>query len=312
MDKITMVKKNNNLSIEDAFTLFIRKCKVKNLTDLSISSYEKKIVHFYEFMDKKKSVREINPQTIDDYILWLRQNTQANDITINSYLRAVRAFIYYCQECGYMESFKIHLIKADKEIKQTYSDAELERLLEEPDTSKCTFSTYKTWAFENFLLGTGCRISTALNVKIGDLDFGNGLITYRKTKNRKQQIVPLSKSLERVLNSYLEIRGGNSDDYLFCNEYGAQACERTYQQLVRRYNIKRNVNITSCHAFRHTYAKLAVMNGMDCFRLQKMLGHSSLEVTRQYVELFGNDLAIDFDKYSPLDNLKTKKEVIKM
>lgn len=310
MNKITMVKKNSNLSIEDAFTLFIRKCKVKNLTELSISSYEKKIIHFYEFMDKRKQVSEITSDVIDNYILWLRENTNANDITINSYLRAVRAFVYYCQECGYVEHFKIHLIKADKEIKETYTNDELVKLLAEPET--CSFSVYKTWAFENFLLGTGCRISTALNVKIEDIDFTNGLITYRKTKNRKQQIVPLSKSLERVLISYLEVRGGNGEDYLFCNEYGNKASERTYQQLVRRYNLKRNVNTTSCHSFRHTYAKLAVMNGMDVFRLQRMLGHSDLTVTRQYVELFGNDLQVDFDKYSPLDNLKTKQQVIRM
>ena len=309
MNKITMVRKNN-LTIEDAFTLFIRKCKVKNLTELSISSYEKKIVHFYAFMDKSNQVNEITSDVVDNYILWLRENSEANDITINSYLRAVRAFVYYCQECGYVAPFKIHLIKADKEIKETYTNDELARLLEEPDTQ--SFSVYKTWAFENFLLGTGCRISTALNVKIEDIDFANGLITYRKTKNRKQQIVPLSKSLERVLHSYLEIRGGEPSDYLFCNEYGAKASERTYQQLVRRYNLKRNVNTTSCHSFRHTYAKLAVMNGMDCFRLQRMLGHSSLTVTKEYVELFGNDLAVDFDKFSPLDNLKTKQQVIRM
>ena len=309
MNKITMVRKNN-LTIEDAFTLFIRKCKVKNLTELSISSYEKKIVHFYAFMDKSNQVNEITSEVIDNYILWLRENSEANDITINSYLRTVRAFVYYCQECGYVAPFKIHLIKADKEVKETYTSEELARLLEEPDTQ--SFSVYKTWAFENFLLGTGCRISTALNVKIEDIDFINGLITYRKTKNRKQQIVPLSKSLERVLHSYLEIRGGEPSDYLFCNEYGAKASERTYQQLVRRYNLKRNVNTTSCHSFRHTYAKLAVMNGMDCFRLQRMLGHSSLTVTKEYVELFGNDLAVDFDKFSPLDNLKTKQQVIRM
>jgi integrase/recombinase XerD len=310
MEKIQMVKKTNNMSVEQAFALFIRKCRVKNLTDLSISSYEKKIIHFYEFMDSERPVAEIKSDTIDDYILWLRDNTQANDITINSYLRAVRAFVYYCQECGYVEHFKIHLIKADKEVKETYTNEELARLLAEPHTT--SFSTYKTWAFENFLLGTGCRISTALNVKIGDVDFENGLITYRKTKNRKQQIVPLSKSLEKVLLSYLEVRGGEAEDYLFCNEYGNQASERTYQQLVRRYNLKRNVNTTSCHSFRHTYAKLAVMNGMDVFRLQRMLGHSDLTVTRQYVELFGNDLQVDFDKFSPLDNLKTKQQVIRM
>ena len=116
MNKIEMRKKEN-LTIEEAFALFIRKCRVKNLTELSISSYENKIIHFYEFTDKTGLVSDITKDTIDDYILWLRDHTEANDITINSYLRTVRAFLYYCMECNYISSFKISLIKAEKKIK---------------------------------------------------------------------------------------------------------------------------------------------------------------------------------------------------
>ena len=95
-------------------------------------------------------------------------------------------------------------------------------------------------------LGTGNRISTALDLHIDDINFHSGPITLRKTKNRKQQIIPLSHTLADILQEYLQIRGGEPEDYLFCNEYGGKALDRTYQQLVRRYNIKRNVNKTSC------------------------------------------------------------------
>lgn len=84
MQKITM-SKSSTLSIQDAFEMFIRKCKIKNLTDLSSSSYEKKMVHFYEFIDKTEPITNVTSDTVDDYILWLRENTEANDITINSY-----------------------------------------------------------------------------------------------------------------------------------------------------------------------------------------------------------------------------------
>ena len=307
------MSKKSTLTIHEAFELFIRKCKIKNLTDLSISSYEKKMVHFYEFIDKSEPITNVTSDTVDDYILWLRENTEANDITINSYLRSVRAFLYYCMECNYIPSFKIRLIKAEKKIKETYTDEELMRLLQKPDINTCSFSCYKTWVFENYLLGTGNRISTALDLHISDIDFRSGVITLRKTKNRKQQIIPLSHTLADVLQEYLQIRGGEPEDYLFCNEYGQKASERTYQQLVRRYNIKRNVNKTSCHLFRHTFAKSAVIHGMDLFRLQKCLGHSDLTVTKEYVNMFAQDLQVDFERYNPLDNLnKKQKEVIRM
>lgn len=312
MEKITMSKKSN-LSIQEAFDLFIRKCKIKNLTDLSISSYEKKMVHFYEFIDKSEPITAVTKDTVDDYILWLRENTEANDITINSYLRSVRAFLYFCMEDRYIPTFKIQLIKAEKKIKETYTDDELVRLLEKPDVDNCSFSCHKTWVFENYLLGTGNRISTALDLHIGDINFQSGVIILRKTKNRKQQIIPLSATLAEILQGYLQIRGGESDDYVFCNEYGEQASYRTYQQLVRRYNRKRGVERTSCHTFRHTFAKNWILNSGDMFRLQKILGHSDLTVTKEYVNMFGQDLQMDFEKFNPLDNLKSRsKGTIKM
>ena len=312
MEKITMSKKSN-LSIQEAFDLFIRKCKIKNLTDLSISSYEKKMVHFYEFIDKSEPITAVTKDTVDDYILWLRENTDANDITINSYLRSVRAFLYFCMEDRYIPTFKIQLIKAEKKIKETYTDDELVRLLEKPDVDNCSFSCYKTWVFENYLLGTGNRISTALDLHIGDINFQSGVIILRKTKNRKQQIIPLSATLAEILQGYLQIRGGEADDYVFCNEYGEQASCRTYQQLVRRYNRKRGVEKTSCHTFRHTFAKNWILNSGDMFRLQKILGHSDLTVTKEYVNMFGQDLQMDFEKFNPLDNLKGRsKGIIKM
>lgn len=312
MEKITMSKKSN-LSIQEAFDPFIRKCKIKNLTDLSISSYEKKMVHFYEFIDKSEPITAVTKDTVDDYILWLRENTEANDITINSYLRSVRAFLYFCMEDRYIPTFKIQLIKAEKKIKETYTDDELVRLLEKPDVDNCSFSCHKTWVFENYLLGTGNRISTALDLHIGDINFQSGVIILRKTKNRKQQIIPLSATLAEILQGYLQIRGGESDDYVFCNEYGEQASCRTYQQLVRRYNRKRGVERTSCHTFRHTFAKNWILNSGDMFRLQKILGHSDLTVTKEYVNMFGQDLQMDFEKFNPLDNLKSRsKGTIKM
>ncbi len=309
MDKITM-NKQNDMSIIEAFNLFIRKCKVNNLTEKSIFSYERKLNHFWEYIDNNNPISIVNKEMVEDYILWLRKSTDANDITINSYLRSLRAFLYYCMDCGYISYFKIKLIKAEKKIKETYTDDELERLLAKPDINNCTFSTYKTWVFENYLLGTGNRISTALNVRIADVDFDNGTITLRKTKNRKQQIIPLSSTLARILREYLEYRGGEAEDVLFCNEYGEPAIEMTYQQLVRRYNIKRKVNKTSCHLFRHTFAKNWIISGGDVFRLQKILGHSGIEVTKEYVQMFGQDLQMDFEKFNPLDRMACYKHKI--
>ena len=312
MKKITM-KSNTDLNFDEAFERFIRKCEIKNLTDKSIVSYKQKIRPFKEFVELQEiELTDINGDTVDDFIIWVRKAHKANDISVNSYLRTVRAFTYFCMDNGYMEHFRVHIPKATKKAKETYSDAELAVLLKKPSIKSCNFTEYKTWAFENFLLGTGVRLSTALDIKIRDVDFDNGLIFLGKTKNRTQQYIPMAKSLQGILREYLDIRGGESEDYLFCNNYGQKANERTFQQMVQNYNNNRGIMKSSCHAYRHTFAKLFILNGGDAFRLQKLMGHSDISVTKEYVDLFGSDLSIGFDKFNPLDNLSGSKQYIRI
>lgn len=301
-EKITMTK-GDNITLEEMFSLFLRKCKVKNLTDNSIKSYEVKCGVFISYIGKYTPASTVTKDMVDDFILYLQEQKKVNDISVNSYLRSVRALLYYGMECGYITEFKIKMAKAENKIKDNYSDAELERLLVKPDVKTCKFTEYKTWVFENYMLATGNRISTALNVRIGDINFEDGTILLRKMKNRNQQIIPLSTALAEILTEYLQYRGGQPDDYLFCNAYGEKASIRTFQQEVQRYNIKRNVNLTSVHAFRHTFARRYILNGGDAFRLQKILGHSDLTVTKQYIAMFGGDLKNNFDVVCPLDSI---------
>lgn len=189
-------------------------------------------------------------------------------------MRTIRAFLYFCMDSHYLSYFKIHIPKFEKEIKTTYTDDELRRLLKKPDMKTTSFTEYRIWVFENYLLATGNRISSALNIKISDLNFEDSLIIIRRTKNRKQQIIPMSHSLSEILNEYLEVRGGSPEDYVFCNNYGEQGDIRAYQEQVYKYNIQRNVSKTSCHLFRHTFAKNGlwqVVIFFDCKRFWDIL-----------------------------------------
>lgn len=308
--KITM-NTSKNLSVESAYELFIRKCRVKNLSEATITSYNNKVIPFVEFCNGGE-ISAVTVDTVDAFTDMLKKEHNVNDVSVVSYLRSVRAFLYYCMDCNYITSFKIHLPKCNKEIKEIYTDEQLERLLSKPDTNNCSFTEYKTWVFENYLIATGNRLSTALNVRIKDIDFDNAIIVLRKTKNRKQQIIPLSATLADVLQEYLVVRGGEPDDYLFCNNYGEQASNRTWQTLVYRYNVKRDVNVTSIHAFRHSFARLWILNHGDIMRLKTILGHSNIAVTNEYLQMFGQDLQMDFEKFNPLDNMNRAKTRIRM
>lgn len=293
---------DKDLTVRECFQDYIENCSLKNLSKETIKIYQIQFSIFNQFLNNDNTlISEISSQNINDYILYLRRKNSCNDITINSYLRGVRAFIYYAMDLSYLQPFKIKMPKADKKIKETYTDEELSILLKKPNLKSATFTEYKVWVFSNYLLATGNRISSALSIKIIDIDFINGLIQVNKTKNRKAQYVPLSPTLASILKEYMKYRKGSDEDYLFCNTYGNKADIRTFQEMLAKYNRERGVQKTSAHLYRHTFAKKWILNGGDIFRLQKILGHSDLSVVKEYINMFGTDVSKDFDKFNPLD-----------
>ena len=233
MKRLSMRIKGEVTSNE-AFQLYLRRCKANNLSVETIKTYQVKISRFISWLvDNDISlISDINDKIVEEYKVYLHDE-RINDTSVVSYLRETRAFLYYCMECGYLERFKIGLPKMDKDVKATCSDAELSVLLKKPDLKKADFVEYRTWVFETYLIATGNRLSTALNVRICDVDFDSGIITLRKTKGRKQQIIPLARSLAPILQEYLSYRQGSQDDYLFCDQFGNKATPNSYKLAVR-------------------------------------------------------------------------------
>lgn len=149
-------------------------------------------------------------------------------------------------------------------------------------------------------------------MRIKDIDFEDGFIKLVTTKNKRQQLIPMSRALSKVLLEYLEYRKGEPDDYLFCSAYGVQLTLNALESAISKYNQKRGVMKTSIHLFRHTFAKTWILSGGDIFRLQKILGHSSMDIVREYVNLFSSDLQKDFDRFNPLDQIACYGSHIKM
>lgn len=198
-----------------------------------------------------------------------------------------------------MNGFDFPLLKQDKEIKEPYTDAELKRLLARPRSS--SWVEWRMWAAVNYMVGTGNRVSTVLNIRIRDIDFRENTIRLTTVKNRRQQIIPLSKALKAVLKDYLKTWDYNIDDYLFPSYEGKQLARRSFQGALVRYNTARGVSKTSAHLFRHTYAKNFIMAGGGMVQLQTLLGHSTMDMTRHYVNIYGMELHRDYERLNPLD-----------
>jgi integrase len=115
-------------------------------------------------------------------------------------------------------------------------------------------------------LATGARWSEAEILRKSQL--AKYKITYTNTKGRKNRTIPISKELYESLPNDKKGR-------LFSDCYGAfrSALERTGIELPAG-------QLT--HVLRHTFASHFMMNGGNILVLQRILGHTDIEMTMRY------------------------------
>ncbi len=290
------VKRTTFKEAEDAF---FKHCVLKNLRPRSLEYYREDL-HFFHANVPVKYVDEISQEVFENFIInELERGKKVS--SLNTRIRGLRVFFKFCAEREYMKPLTLKLMKEDESIKEPYTDAELRRLLKKPESN--SWVEWRTWAAINYLVSTGNRASTVVGIQMFDIDFNEMTLRLRTVKNRRQQIVPLSPALKEVLCEYLKTWEWKEDDYLFPSCEGGQLCVRSFQGAVARYNVARGVSKTSIHLFRHTFAKNFILAGGGMVQLQALLGHSTLDMTRHYVNIYGLDLKRDYERLNPLDNL---------
>ena len=121
----------------------------------------------------------------------------------------------------------------------------------------------------------------------------------------------MNSDIHKILKEYLKYRqSDDAEDYLFCNEYGDRLTKSTFYHSLYEYHKRRGIEKTGIHRYRHTFAKKWIMMGGNVVSLQKILGHSSLDITQNYLNLLVSDVARDVKQFNILREFKT--ESIKM
>ena len=311
MSKKLRILVNNAMTLQEGIEEFYLDCEARNLRPGTLKHYRDSVRQIYKVVPAETIISSIDEDTWDTYKITLRQKAVLNDMSIYTYGRDFKTILRYFMKQGWLPHMELSLPKADKAPTETYTDEELQKLLKKPNLKRCSFTEYKCWVMVNFLLSTGVRQNSLINIRIKDIDFETETIHINVTKNRKPLLIPMNDDIKRVLQEYIRYRQSNDlDDYLFCNEYGFKLTKGTAYHSMYEYNKRRGVEKTGLHRFRHTFAKKWVLMGGNVVTLQKVLGHSSLEITQNYLNLLVCDIKQDIDEFNILRNLK--QEYIKM
>lgn len=299
----------DTLTLNEAFENFILEKEARNLSQATIHNYRQSYQQFFVVskFSEETATDEVNVNLIYKWINIMKLDG-VKPTSINHYLRDVRAFLYWCmdEDRKYIDPpFKIKAIEAQEEQLKMFTDEELADLLEKPRRND-TFVDWRTWAIVSWVLGTGNRAATICDVKITDVSFAKKEIMLGHTKNKKAQIIPLSSSLETVLKEYIRMwrKEAPADGWLFPNVGEEKLTTNALRLSFGRYCKARGIDKSNIHGLRHNFAKGWVRNNGNMFALQKILGHSTLDMTRRYVKMFAEDIKEDYDSFSPLDTIK--------
>ena len=312
MKRMRMLEQNF-LTFEEGCNKYLDNCRARNLREGTINHYKQSYVQFAKFFDMQMPVSEMDAQLYQKYVIFLRE-TLHNDVSINSYLRDFITTMHFLMNEGYLPYFKMQANKVDRSGVETYSEEELMALLKKPNIKKCSFIEYQSWVMTNFLFSTAVRQRSLRFIKVKDLDFDNNVVYVTVTKNRKSLIVPFNRTLSNILKEFLKYRQHKSDeDFLFCNVFGQQLKKSTSYHMLYEYNKRRGVETTGIHRYRHTFAKQWILNGGNVVSLSKMLGHSNLQITQNYINLLVSDVAKEvetinlLDKFAPPQKIQMRK-----
>ena len=184
-----------------------------------------------------------------------------------------------------------------------YSDEQIRQLLEAAQNMPATHGL-QPWTYHclfGLLAVTGLRISEALNLRVTDVDWPEGILTIRHAKFGKSRLIPLHASSIKILSEYGVRRDRlfthRKSPYFFCSRYDGRLDEgqvrRTFHTVSRQIGIRG----ASCsrgprlHDFRHRFAVETLLrwhrNGDDVQRrlpvLSTYLGHAHVSDTYWYV-----------------------------
>lgn len=299
----------DTLTYDEAARLFFEDGERRALREYTLKYYRREVGLFRRWLvtlGKEELISGVIRQDIDDYVDHLRHVKGLKDNAVNTKLRGIRAFFGFLKDSEYIRKnpmYKYPLLRVRTGNVEAFSMKQLRQLFNQPD--KRTFSGIRDYTYMLLLLETGMRLNESAEILLEDVKLSEGVVFLRNTKNAFHRYVPIQEKMKEQLRRYMRIRGTCESEHLFVTLDGEPMKRDTLQKIVGKYGKEAGIKGVRCspHTLRHTFAKMSVMNGAGVFELQKILGHSTLEMVRVYVNLYSSDVNERHKEFSPLRDL---------
>jgi len=225
--------------------------------------------------------------------------------TFSHHAVVLRVFARWLRDEGYTAEHRLERVKTPQvpeTLVEVLTPEEVKRVLESETAS--TTNGIRNHTMLVLALDTGMRLSEIITLERRNLDLDKGVLK-AFGKGSKERLVPFgytaTKSLQRYLLHYRPEPALPQYDYVFLQRNGWPLAKGALVTVARRVAAKTAIGRFHWHLLRHTFAVNYLVNGGDAFSLQRILGHTTLEMVRRYMHLADVHVRLQHRRYSPMD-----------
>lgn len=288
--EITVLEENDNDNSQ-LVESFVSAKRIEGCSEKTLKYYRTTIETMLISVDK--SIRYIQTEDLRSYLINYQNEKQSSRVTIDNIRRILSSFFSWLEDEDYiLKSLvrRIHKVKTATNIKETYTDEELETMRD-----SCT--ELRDLAIIDMLASTGMRVGEMVLLNRNDIDFNEReCIVFGK--GSKERVVYFDARTKIHLQNYLRSR---KDD----NPALFVSLKSPYERLkiggvevrLREFGKQLGLQRVYPHKFRRTLATTAIDKGMPIEQLQQLLGHRKIDTTLQYAMVKQSNVKIAHRKY---------------
>lgn len=284
---------------------FIDSLKQRQASQNTLASYERDLIQFNDYFESQnKKIFDLTKEDMKDYVSHLMAEGKSNS-TISRSAASIKSLYRYLVNKKLAEeniSVGVELPKVDRKEPMILTDSEIEKLLEQPDTTELKGQRDKTML--EILYATGIRVTELISLRMEDVNLTNGFIRVKK-KNSERHI-PLGKLALKCLKEYIDkvrplLIRSEDEKTLFINTNGQKMTRQGYWKILKQYKEQAKIDkdITP-HTIRHSFAVHMLENGAEIKTVQELLGHTDVASTMMYTQMMAHmDVKDEYMKAHP-------------
>ncbi len=271
--------------------VFIAAKRVEGCSEKSLKYYDSTVRRMLDSV--RKSVREIATDDLRAYLANYHMERGSSKVTIDNIRRIFSSFFGWLEDEDYILKSpvrRIHKVKTDKPIKDTFSDEGLELLRDACDE-------IRDLAMVDLLASTGMRVGELVGLNREDINFyERECVVFGKGGN--ERVVYFDARTKIHLQNYLDGRNDNNPA-LFVSLTPPRmrlligGVETRLREIGKRVEMQK----VHPHKFRRTLATRAIDKGMPIEQVQRLLGHVKIDTTMQYAMVNQKNVKNSHRKY---------------